>query len=113
MFGFRNTKPQVCNPQHAIDACARMAAKKSECFEPSPWLLAASEWGSSGRHQSTISHRHISRVGLMLVPERVPSKRDATGARRLSGYCAYGAIFSRFCQKFPVCVSYGNLGAGI
>jgi hypothetical protein len=32
----------------------------------------------------------------MLMPERVPSKRDATGPWRLSGYCRYGR------HRFPV-----------
>src|ERR1700730_17844626 len=36
------------------------------------------------------------RMGRMLMPERVPSKRDATGPWRLSGYCRYGRY------RFPV-----------
>jgi hypothetical protein len=73
-----------------------------DAFKPSVRLQAALEWGSSGRHQSTISHRHISRMGRMLMPERAPPKRDATGPWRLSGYCGYGRYsFPVLPENFP------------
>jgi hypothetical protein len=44
----------------------------------------------------------ISRMGRMLMPERVPSSRDATGPWRLSGYCRYERYrFPILPENFP------------
>jgi hypothetical protein len=99
MFGSVIPRPGHVIPSTESTIAPEWPPGYLDAFEPSPWLLGCAGMGSSGRHQSTISHRHISRMGRMLMPERMPPKRDATGSRRLSGYCGYGAMFSRFCQK--------------
>jgi hypothetical protein len=70
-----------------------MAARKFECFEPSPWLLAASEWGV----ERSPSKYHISPAYLSY----------GTNARARKG--AFEAGRDRFTATFRILRLRGDI----
>ena len=85
-----------------------------DAFEPSPWLLAASEWGV----ERSPWKYHMSPAYLS-YGTNAHARTGAFEAGRDRSMAAFRilplwtASFPGSARKFPVCVFYGNLGAGI